>query len=246
MPSAFAVSVRLKSCCLSAAKIACRSISSSRSSSAASGGVGAFGGVAHARRQMIRQNQFALGKQHRPLHRVAQLAHVARPSVILQARHRRLGQPRAAPGKFRQEQVRQRQNVLAPLAQRPDIQLHHVQPVKQILAETPGLHLLLQVPVARGEDADVRAHLAVGADALERSILRHAQHLGLKRRRHLGDFIEKNRSAVGLLEPPDALRRRAGERAFFVAEQFGSPAAFSGMAAQLTLISGPAARELHA
>ena len=169
---------------------------------------------------MIRQDQFALGKQRRALHSVAQLAHVARPRIILQTRHRRLGQPCAASGEFRHEQIRQRQNILAPLAQRPDVQLHHVQPVKQILAKTTGLHLFLQIPVARGKDADVRLDFSVRAEALESSILRHAQQFRLERRRHLGDFVQKNRSAVGLLESPDALRRRAGERPLFVAEQF--------------------------
>ena len=114
----------------------------------------------------------------------------------------------------------QRQNVLAPLAQRRDVQLHHVQPVKQILAKTAGFDFLLQIAVARGEDARVGVDFAVRADALKSPVLRHAQQLGLQRRRHLGDFIQKNRAAVRLLKPADALGVRAGERALFVPEQF--------------------------
>ena len=39
-------------------------------------------------------------------------------------------------------------------------------------------------------------------------------------RRHVADFVEKNRAVVALLEFADALHGRAGERASFVAEQF--------------------------
>ena len=145
MPSAFAVSVRLNLCCVSAARIACRSISSSCCASTAAAGAADFAASRNLRRQMLRQNQFALRQQHRALHRVAQFAHVARPRIIFQARDRRLGQPRAAPGQFADEQIRQRQNILAPFAQRRHVQFHHVQPVKQILAEPPGLDLLLQI-----------------------------------------------------------------------------------------------------
>ena len=42
----------------------------------------------------------------------------------------------------------------------------------------------------------------------------------MNRRVNLPDFIEKKRSALRLLEPADAPFMRAGERAFFVAEQF--------------------------
>jgi hypothetical protein len=45
------------------------------------------------------------------------------------------------------------------------------------------------------------------------------QHLGLKRRFHLGDLVEKDRARVRLLELADTRRRRAGERALLVTEQ---------------------------
>src|SRR5438034_473618 len=48
----------------------------------------------------------------------------------------------------------------------------------------------------------------------------HAQQFGLKLRGHLGDFIQKDRAAVGQFEAPDALGDGASEGAFFVAEQF--------------------------
>ena len=155
--------------------MACRSISSSRAGSAASAAAGCSRRGAHARGQMLRQNQFAAGQQHRPLHRVAQFAHVARPGITFQTGGHRLRKPRAALGQFLDEPARQRQNVLAPLAQRRNVQLHHVQPVKQILAKPAGFDFLLQIAVAGGEDAGVGVDFAVRADALKSPVLRHAQ-----------------------------------------------------------------------
>ena len=125
--------------------MACRSISSSRSRSPVSAAAGLSAGVAHARGQMFRQNQFAAGKQHRPLHRVAQLAHVARPGIAFEARGDRVRKPRAALGEFLDEPASQRQYVLAPFAQRRHVQFHHVQSVKQIFAKTAGLDFVVEL-----------------------------------------------------------------------------------------------------
>ena len=51
-------------------------------------------------------------------------------------------------------------------------------------------------------------------------ILQHAENLGLHQRRHVADLVEEQRAAVALLELADPLAVGAGERAFFVAEQF--------------------------
>ena len=49
---------------------------------------------------------------------------------------------------------------------------------------------------------------------------KHAQQPGLRLDRHIADLVEEQCSALRLLEPSDTARRRAGEGAFFVAEQF--------------------------
>jgi hypothetical protein len=124
-------------------------------------------------------------------------------------------------------------------------QLDHVEAVKRSSRKRPAFDFLLQVAVGGGEDAGVDADFGVGADALEAAVLRDAQQLGLELRRHLGDFIEENRAAVGHLESADALGDRAGEGAFSWPNSSLS-SRFSGMAAQLTFTSGPAARGLQA
>ncbi len=59
------------------------------------------------------------------------------------------------------------------------------------------------------------------ADAVDHALLDRAQQLGLQAHVHLGDFVEQQRAAIGLLELADAARERAGEGALLVAEQFG-------------------------
>ena len=56
---------------------------------------------------------------------------------------------------------------------------------------------------------------------VDHALLDGAQQLRLQPHVHLGDFVEQQRAAVGLLELADAARDRAGEGALLVAEQFG-------------------------
>jgi hypothetical protein len=56
------------------------------------------------------------------------------------------------------------------------------------------------VAVGGGDEPDVDAQFLRAADARERAVLQKAQQLGLQRLAHVGDFIEKNRAAVGFLD----------------------------------------------
>ena len=109
---------------------------------------------------------------------------------------------------------------LAAFPQRRQAELHDVQPVKQIFAELVRGDGLGDVAVGRGDETHVDAQFLRAADAREGAVLQKPQQLGLKRLAHVGDFVEKNRAAVGLLHASGFLFQRAGERAFFVAEQF--------------------------
>ncbi len=92
--------------------------------------------------------------------------------------------------------------------------------MKQIFAELFGGNGLHDVAVGRGDEADIDAQFLRAADAREAAVFQKPQQLGLKRLAHVGDFIEKNRAAIGFLDATEFLFERAGERAFFVAEQF--------------------------
>ena len=92
--------------------------------------------------------------------------------------------------------------------------------MKQIFAELAAGDGLREVAIRRGDEPDVDAQLLRATDARERAVLQKPEQLGLKRLAHVGDFIKENRAAVGLLDASGFLPDRAGERAFFVAEQF--------------------------
>jgi hypothetical protein len=94
-----------------------------------------------------------------------------------------------------------------------------VEPVIQIAAELPFFNGFDEVLVGRGDDAHVDLLRGVGADGLNGLLLDAAQDLRLERQRHVPDFVEEQRAAVGLCEAPLAVAGGARERASGVAEQ---------------------------
>jgi len=73
--------------------------------------------------------------------------------------------------------------------------------------------------IGRCDDANVNLERLVAADALKLAILQQAKHFGLRGKRHIADLVEKDRTAMALLELTDPLPVGAGERAFLMAEQ---------------------------
>src|SRR4029453_376416 len=103
---------------------------------------------------------------------------------------------------FSEETIGQVHDVFAPTAQRRDVDLHHLDPVEQILPKTPGANRFLQVNVRRRNQANVGPACRSFADALVLAILREAQQLGLQLRGEIADLVEKERSAVGGSDAP--------------------------------------------
>ena len=83
----------------------------------------------------------------------------------------------------------------------------------------PSRTALLEVLVGGGEDPDVHLDRLRAADALQLALLQGAEDLGLGRERHVADFVEQQRAAVGLLELSELAAEGAGERALLVAEE---------------------------
>ena len=99
---------------------------------------------------------------------------------------------------------------------------------KQVGAELPLTHRLLQVPVGGRDHARVRAQRLVAADALELALLEHAQECDLDGRRQLAHLVEEDRASGRQLEPSFPPLQRARERAPLVAEQLGRDRALRG------------------
>ncbi len=109
-----------------------------------------------------------------------------------------------------QEVAGEQRNVLAPLAQARQTDADDVQAVEQVLAEQAVLDPRFQVLVRRRDDADVGLDRRMAADPVEVAIGQHAQQAGLQFGRHVADFVEEQRAALGLLEAaaPLGLARR--------------------------------------
>ena len=168
----------------------------------------------------MRQNDAAGGDGDGVFEDVAQFADIAGPGVALEQVERlgrELQRARAASGA--EEIGGERGDVAAAFAQRGHGDFEDVQPVVEIFAETPGAHFFAQVLVRRGDEPQIDAQVLASADAREGALFDEAQELGLDGGRDVGDFIEEKRAAAGALEVAFARGERAGEGAFFVAEE---------------------------
>ena len=106
----------------------------------------------------------------------------------------------AAPRETREEMADQLRNILAAFAKRRQPHRNDVEAIKQVLAETPGGDLVLEVARGRRQDAHVDLDGPLAADAVIALVGQHAQDLGLGRQRHVGDLVEEQRAAMRMLE----------------------------------------------
>jgi len=120
-----------------------------------------------------------------------------------------------------QEALGQPKDVLRPLAKRRHLQVNHVDAVVQILAEASLLHEVLEVLVRCADDAEVHGQRDFRPQPLHLAVLEHAQESNLHRRRELGDLVEEERAALGLLDVAAPLSVGAGERTSLVPEEGG-------------------------
>ena len=92
--------------------------------------------------------------------------------------------------------------------------------MKKVLAETTLLDPHFQVLVGRRDHADVGLDRVVAADPIEMPVAQHAQQSRLEVERHVADFVEEERAALGLLEAAAAHGLRAGKCAALMAKEF--------------------------
>src|SRR5579883_21578 len=165
----------------------------------------------------------AAGEQHGAVHGVFELAHIAAPGMSGERLDEGGGQRAegdAVGGRvFLGEMLGQGRDVARPLAQRRQAKVHDVEAEIEILAEAALAHLLFEVAVRGGEEADVHLDGMRAADAVDLALLDGAQQLRLEARVHLADLVEQQGPAVGLLELADAARDGAGEGALLMPEK---------------------------
>jgi hypothetical protein len=166
-------------------------------------------------RQVRRLHHRALGHRRGVLHRVLQLAHVPRPVVALEQGLdlgcEAQGRATVLPGRAVEEVGRQQPDVLPALAQGRQLDLDHVEPVVEVVAEAPGLGLGQQVAVGGGDHPDVHDPQVVVAQAPQLAALQGAQELHLGGGRHVADLVEEERAAIGALDQALAVAGGPGE-----------------------------------
>ena len=168
-------------------------------------------------------DEVGLGHDHGTLDAVAEFADVTRPAVLVQRRAGPGVDPLhllvVFPGKLFDERCGKQRDVFLPLPQRRHVYVDHVEPVKEILPETPRLNLRPQVSVGGGDDADIHREGVLTPHALELLFLKDAQNLDLHALVDLSDLVQEDRTGVGQLKAPPFASDRPGKRAFLVPKQ---------------------------
>ena len=136
---------------------------------------------------MLGADEAAAADHHGALDHVAQLAHVARPVIALQLLLDLGGEAAdlaiVLPVELVDERLGEERDVLAPLAQRRQVDREHVEPVEEVLAQLAVGDRLGRVLVGGGHHAHVDLDLVLAAaHAPEAAFLQHAQQLGLRTR----------------------------------------------------------------
>src|SRR6202453_339792 len=155
----------------------------------------------------------AAGKDHKPLYIVTKLPDIPRPVVRLQDGQRvradvPLGESRVL--RYLDHEIFDEfGNVLAAIGKAGHADRHHRQPMIEILAKFSGRDIGFDVAAGGGNDAEVDGDLGAAADTLERLIDQHPQDLVLSLARHIGDFVDEQRAAMGLFERADFPALRA-------------------------------------
>ena len=88
------------------------------------------------------------------------------------------------------------------------------------MAETSLGDAARQILMRGREDADVERLRLIAADGQHLVVFQNTQQFDLHRQRDVGQFVEKDRAAVGQSQQSRTRLGRAGERAVGVAEQF--------------------------
>ena len=96
-------------------------------------------------------------------------------------------------------------DVSSSLAQRRHLDRIDVEPIEKVGSELLVADGLRQVAIRGCDDSGLYAQGLRPTDALELTILKNSEELGLKLERQVPDLVEEDGAAVRELETPDAL-----------------------------------------
>src|SRR5690349_4502060 len=160
--------------------------------------------------EVTRLHTRAIGHEHGALDRMIQLAHISRPRVAQEQLHR-VGRETVtellviAHAVASEEMRGEERYVFPSLTERWQLQLDRVEAKQQVLPEPPRADLAVDVRVGGRDDAHVGSSRPRCPDTLELAALEDTEQLRLLRQRQISDLVEKQRAALGHLEPAGAI-----------------------------------------
>jgi hypothetical protein len=110
-------------------------------------------------------------------------------------------------------------DVVGTLAERRDVNLEHVQPLKEVRAELSYLHQVLQGSVRRGDNATINGPFLIFANGQESVFLEDAEQFGLEFRVQVAYFVKQQSPTLGTTEVPQPCVVGSTEGTFGMAKQ---------------------------
>ena len=140
----------------------------------------------------------------RPLNRVLELAHVARPIVPSDQPHGVGGESKGTADQplplHAREVTRQERDVVSSLPERCYLQLEHREPEVEVLSKAAPRNIGREIAMRRREQTEIRTQLTVPTHPLERPLLHDPQQLRLRRTAQLPDLVQEDGPTVRSLE----------------------------------------------
>ena len=135
---------------------------------------------------MIRFEDTAVAAQDdRAFDYVLQFADITWPGMLFENTRGVIGETGRFDPMFATEPAHEffgeRRHIFAMIAQRRDFDRHDIQAEEQVFAKFFFRDALFELPIGRGDDADVYFDGAAAADAFQFAFLQHAEELGLDR-----------------------------------------------------------------
>src|SRR5690606_18620526 len=130
--------------------------------------------------------------------------------VLVPAEAERLLQRLLAAAELLAEVAREQEHVALAAAQGRQLDAGDGDAVQELVAETAGGDLAIEVGAGRHQQAKVRLRGDVGAEPLDAAALEDVEQLDLQGQVELGDLVDEQRAAVGALDHAGAAFGRAG------------------------------------
>ena len=177
-----------------------------------------------AQAEIVRPYPLADGQQRRLLQYIAKLTDIAWPGMPANGLDCTGIKPQIRPSVtqavFRQKMLGKQHDVVVTRAQRRYGERYRSQPVHQVLPEFSSADTFLERRIRRRDEAHIDRPIARAADRAHAAVLQHLEHLGLRRRRQLRDFIQEQRAAISGQDQTGATFLGVGEGAALMPEQF--------------------------